>query len=578
MRRWIEKGSVREDYNWQNLLDPLYSHFYNPLTNKSGVGDWVPSAYEWADMLNNKWSWKSARDYFYKGLTLTVKDERGEALAKAFRALGHVIHLVQDMAVPAHTRGDLHANDPYESYTKNNKQSLIYNAVQFTGTTNSVTSGAPRQLWDTDVYTETSLPIGTVIGLAEYSSANFFSKHTIFKGMPHPMHEDTNCYKINELTPVEITNEKGEKDLRIYISKDKGEQVKNLASFSLLEYDVEGKLAKYGYAISEVCKKTPFLLDEKTHKDYASLLIPRAVGYSAGLLDYFFRGRIDMEPDPNSQGQYIIKNLSNEQMNGTFSLYYDDIYDSRRLIASFLLSIEANDEGTVSFSLPSEPKPKNEGEYILVFRGKLGNEDGAVVGGIVKLKCGCDVSLTIINEDGTPALDTITRGSSRDYKATGCGDCPVTWSLSATDGSAVGNSTITQDGVLTAGSTACGTLGVTANCRACGTSDTQDVRVTDAGGWVQVASCSQNNFSGCFSTDGWMEETLSGRYKHLVEYHRAHCSTSPGVCEYCRSNCESYPKPCGGGCSECYGCLTGGYPNYCFHYILWTGDFVWVCP
>jgi len=31
------------------------------------------------------------------------------------------------------------------------------------------------------------------------------------------------------------------------------------------------------------------VLDNNVYAEYASLLIPRAVGYSAGLLDYFFR-------------------------------------------------------------------------------------------------------------------------------------------------------------------------------------------------------------------------------------------------------------------------------------------------
>lgn len=39
-------------------------------------------------------------------------------------------------------------------------------------------------------------------------------------------------------------------------------------------------------------------------------LIPRAVGYSTGLIDYFFRGKIDMDVDYDSTtvGQYRIEN------------------------------------------------------------------------------------------------------------------------------------------------------------------------------------------------------------------------------------------------------------------------------
>lgn len=92
-------------------------------------------------------------------------------------------------------------------------------------------------------------------------------------------------------------------------------------------------------------------------------------------------------------------------------------------------------------------------------------------------------ALTIVDEDGSDATDTILRNGSNDYKTTG--DCceNIVWSVGAGTGQ-LGGSTITQTGVLTAGGTACGSLLVTATCSACGTSDNQYVRVTDAGQWV----------------------------------------------------------------------------------------------
>jgi len=73
VRKWIEYGSWKEDLNWSWNNNPLYSHFYNPVTNTSGVGGIWPSAYEWANASNNDWSWKKVRDYFYQGLTFTAK-------------------------------------------------------------------------------------------------------------------------------------------------------------------------------------------------------------------------------------------------------------------------------------------------------------------------------------------------------------------------------------------------------------------------------------------------------------------------------------------------------------------------
>ena len=68
----IKDGSYDEDYNWNLLNNPLYSHFYNPLTNKSGVGDIWFSAYDWANASINPWSWKTARNKLYEGLRIVV--------------------------------------------------------------------------------------------------------------------------------------------------------------------------------------------------------------------------------------------------------------------------------------------------------------------------------------------------------------------------------------------------------------------------------------------------------------------------------------------------------------------------
>lgn len=75
-------------------------------------------------------------------------------------------------------------------------------------------------------------------------------------------------------------------------------------------------------------------LNDTIHRTYADFLIPRAVGYSASLLNYFFRGDITIERDSNDSCKYVVKNLSNENMSGSFGLYYDDASNNRYNIAS----------------------------------------------------------------------------------------------------------------------------------------------------------------------------------------------------------------------------------------------------
>jgi hypothetical protein len=100
-----------------------FNLFYDPLKPLDPAGFTYPilfpmpfsSALKWAQnqdgwpaALGGNQSWKKASDSFCKGLRVLNQDERDKNLAGAFRALGQVMHLVQDMSVPAHVRNDMH--------------------------------------------------------------------------------------------------------------------------------------------------------------------------------------------------------------------------------------------------------------------------------------------------------------------------------------------------------------------------------------------------------------------------------------------------------------------------------------
>jgi len=65
-------------------------------------------------------------------------------------------------------------------------------------------------------------------------------------------------------------------------------------------------------------------------------LVPLAIGYSAGMIDYFFRGKIDYVPDPANPGGFLIKNIGTEPMKGTFRVYYDDQSGTRHPLTDYV--------------------------------------------------------------------------------------------------------------------------------------------------------------------------------------------------------------------------------------------------
>lgn len=286
IREWVKEGSWREDVGF----DILTSHFYNPITNQGlNLGNQVvgESAYDRANNLNNAWSWKKAREYFYEGLTLISKTEREKALADSFRAIGQVMHLVQDMSVPAHTREDPHSYfEPYEKYTDDKTNTLNYILEPFPYWGQATSPNAPKQFWDSDLY-DGSIPyISGNIGLAEYTNANFASIDTIFSetlDVSHPYYF-TFPRKSSAVLYEEVNPQTNKKTKYFRIQQD---------SEIIEHFAVAGKL----YSLFEGWpnfQRQFISLDDKCHEDYAQKLIPRAVGYSAGLLNYFFRGTLEV--------------------------------------------------------------------------------------------------------------------------------------------------------------------------------------------------------------------------------------------------------------------------------------------
>ena len=416
MRNWIEDGSWWEDLAIGSPLDLLTSHFYNPYTNKGltelGITIGI-SAYDRANDPNNFYSWKNARQYFYQGLSSTIEAGRDLCLANSFEILGHVVHLIQDMSVPAHTRDDMHVpyvdGEPYELYTKNNWRSLNYNSVSFPYSNVSISLNAPKQFWDLDSYDGTVAYDSGYIGLSEYTHANFFSKDTIFKYFPHPARENTNYYDFGLLPITVITTPDNINHNTFYIS-GYGKQ-----RFAALKY-FAGELWNLPIPLPRVYQLT-LHLDNRCYEEYAQYLVPRAVGYSAALLDYFFRGTMAITlPDTGVYAQTenrdegfkkITLNAQNtspvgEEMTGgsielvvKYRLAQEDPFQSYPVPTTweyfYIVRPELNGGRSIpraspvklEFDLSQTPIPINATDLYLqvVYRGKLGQEEGAVAVG-----------------------------------------------------------------------------------------------------------------------------------------------------------------------------------------------------
>jgi len=454
IKKWIAYGGEAEDYGWPFNANWLttrgFNHFHDPLKDwdEAGLDNEMakliyhgsyftypvspilwglkPEEQDFFWNFTGDWSWGKAREYYYHALTTPNDEESNKTFADCFRALGQVMHLLQDVSVPLHTRNDVHVFPllkipvlgfyllgkwNYETYTKEYLKDAGAHKLDFipdqpddrpdpilltdpqpdpTYTNIVPISG----LFDRNQYHEgaASPPHDATIGLAEYSNANFLTEDTMWK-YQHPRIQDTTYQEIDWLNPEEVVAEDGDTDCRLYIRYQDSIGI-NIAHLAAVDYWFED------YADHAELEHT-FLLDEACWKDYAEKLIPRAVGYSAALLDYFFRGEMGVACLPIffDNGIYAlwvkIMNTTSTQesmSNGTFSLVCrytptggspdgtDDIFVQCSEVACDTL--QHGDEYEALFFL-SQSIPIEHYQSVrcmLAFQGSLGNESGAVVG------------------------------------------------------------------------------------------------------------------------------------------------------------------------------------------------------
>jgi hypothetical protein len=405
--KWFREGGLKEDIPyWYMPYLRSVNHFHNPLTDQGFSGIWGTgflsgeSSIQWSQKPKGTqspggyYSWFDVRDYFYKALTSINKTTREQNFADMFRGLGQLMHLVEDLSVPEHTRDDGHYGPAYEAWVEGtdeygNRNVDISTVIPIffdssaIGNPNPLAAVPIANLFDTNQYDGTNPNITTQIniGLSEYTNANFFSGDTInFSNFPYPQTEGMPIVERNFTNTLWNTIYPRQYYLKNCCGETNGGQGYLLSAVDYLDY-----YRQQYPLLSFALPKIP-ILDNNVYRDYASLLIPRAIGYSAGLLDYFFRGVIDLIPDEATGSGALIVNNTGEDMDGLFELYYDDVNDNRKILWSgnFVLgtlSSGNNKSSNITFTQPTDAKEVCV--YILVFKGRIGQEQSAVVGKMI---------------------------------------------------------------------------------------------------------------------------------------------------------------------------------------------------
>ncbi len=318
-KEWIIQGSVEEDTppRWLN-------HFYDPISGQGWTGEntgELPSSFvlEFSDLFlapadpvsavhwvndeltqleygryGGDWTWKRGLRYFADG---DKKD--------AYIALGHTLHLLEDMAVPEHTRNDTHVDlggvageygSPYEEYaTKWTRTTIgdlhIVDALR----AENATPPAKTSIED------------YLISVAQYSNKYFFSKDTINSAkysLPKIVRDDGNFgYGIDE-------NETEFPLVKVHQTKD--------ANNNILT----------GYSIENLQDYHPVL------DAYFSHLARQAVLNGAGAIALFQKQAQDAVVNKDFQFQTVNEDVVKPVVSG-FSLY-GEFVQAANTVGSFI--------------------------------------------------------------------------------------------------------------------------------------------------------------------------------------------------------------------------------------------------
>ncbi|HEX6795139.1 MAG TPA: hypothetical protein VF304_14920 [Casimicrobiaceae bacterium] len=365
LRTWLLYGAIREDDNPNEdpatpqdvetgVRRPLH-HFFDPYFNRPLSVDKLDviepdprKSVDWAlgvrdSFVNpnleesprrNRFTIFDAHEAMFRALTLksytngmladaapgasaVVKQAlRQKYWTTAFRALGNVLHLNQDMAQPQHTRNEVHSGIKCFQAACPTGHTSVYekymNArVLKVGTFNS---GAPFKV-PVDI-TPAALPLATSYatpsfsryqdywstapkdpdvggkGLADYSNRGFFTaaKNLGESEYPWPSN-DVRDYQIRTIVPTRWDGSAvaDATPVQAYYGdvRDKLLDIKT----------VDVPLTTYGLWDQFLLKKSAkpkYSLNRLNYDAMADLLLPRAVAYSAGLINFFFRGVIDI--------------------------------------------------------------------------------------------------------------------------------------------------------------------------------------------------------------------------------------------------------------------------------------------
>jgi hypothetical protein len=367
---WLMLGAIREDDvpfdrgamentpqdETGGTFTRVFNHFFDPYKDNPLTLPWCNRAPDWVLTRTssltglcgvNDFNVLSAREAMFRALTLKQFDTVTGALsdvpsslipeanrkaywATMFRSLGDMVHLLQDMAQPQHTRGDAHAGlgclggvclAGHESYYENYIEARATNRPSFTLRERFFQFNDPDDVPErvaanpldfgnypipafTTYRDYFSTAIGPAslngLGLANYSNQGFYTAGTNLlsaSGAAYPSPTQSPSLLVETTIPNGSVTDASGKTVTGALDLLVGRITDRLSPVDSADNVPLSARGMFDQFLKEKGRQQ-YILTHYNYDAQAALLIPRAVSYSAGLINYFFRGRVEISlPD-----------------------------------------------------------------------------------------------------------------------------------------------------------------------------------------------------------------------------------------------------------------------------------------
>lgn len=351
-----------------------------------------------------QYSYEDGVAYFRHALTSPSQGARNTAAGRMFQTFGHIAHHLHDMAQPQHVREDKHCDtlacmlinqyqpSVLESVAKESDvidqciSPWVHNRSNIYGDAPLLAGQYPRYYWNTT---------GNK-GMAEFTAKNFVSVGTNFEGdiknpqsthaEPTPDFSDpkwrTEVVDIEDMMSTtclkSVNPQYNELEGKLtFITHDITDPYNNkdyndlkISTYSIFTNDLQQKHEVF--PDSEIY--TPiFSMNPFNYEDIYRVALPRAVEWIDGLINYFYRGKLDVSVVDKT---ITVKNVSGMNMDGSLSIYYEDANHNRSLLTTTAASLAHNQTKSITITDTPTPSAGFNGKYIAVFDGQIGAYKG----------------------------------------------------------------------------------------------------------------------------------------------------------------------------------------------------------